>query len=279
MTGTVSSTDCNADLSGNTGCGITTTDSKTYGAGLNAIGGGVYATSWQTTGIQVWFFPRGSIPSDITSGSPNPTGWSKPLASFGGGTCDYSSKFSDMNIVFDTTFCGDWAGSSSVWSGDATCGKLASSCNSYVQNNPSAFANAYWEVNSLKVYTGSGAGAVPPTNSVSSGGKSSSAAISVGSSATLKQSAGGSSATGHHASQTSVLASVPASVPASQPTAAPGAPSVVYTTDTIAITEYAPAPAQSGQPPNGGWWGQGGHSHGNGKRNHARQLVRDMDHM
>jgi len=58
------------------------------------------------------------------------------------------------NIVFDTTFCGDWAGS--VWSSDATCSALASTCQDYVANNPGDFVDAYWLINSLKVYQQSG---------------------------------------------------------------------------------------------------------------------------
>jgi hypothetical protein len=51
--------------------------------------------------------------------------------------------------VFDITFCGDWAGN--VWS-SSSCASKASTCNSYVQNNPSAFTDTYWRINSLKVY-------------------------------------------------------------------------------------------------------------------------------
>jgi hypothetical protein len=72
--------------------------------------------------------------------------------------------------VFDTTFCGDWAGS--VWSGDAVCASEAPSCQSFVQNNPSAFTDAYWLVNSLKVYQSNGGASAtaswtnPPAGSV-----------------------------------------------------------------------------------------------------------------
>ena len=52
--------------------------------------------------------------------------------------------------VFDTTFCGDWAGN--TFSSSSTCSALSNSCNSYVASNPSAFAGAYWLINSLKVY-------------------------------------------------------------------------------------------------------------------------------
>jgi hypothetical protein len=47
----------------------------TFGAGFNAIGGGVCATEWTSTLISVYFFPRNAIPADITSGNPDPSGW------------------------------------------------------------------------------------------------------------------------------------------------------------------------------------------------------------
>jgi hypothetical protein len=58
------------------------------------------------------------------------------------------------NIVFDTTFCGDWAGS--VWSSNPTCSQKAASCQDYVAGNPGDFADAYWLINSVKVYSQSG---------------------------------------------------------------------------------------------------------------------------
>jgi hypothetical protein len=38
-----------------------------------------------------------------------------------------------------------------VWTQDAVCGKKASSCTAFVKNNPAAFKDAYWLINSLKV--------------------------------------------------------------------------------------------------------------------------------
>lgn len=168
FTGTLSTSNCYINAPGqsnNAGCGIDSTSSQSYGDGFNAIGGGVYATEWTSDAIKIWFFPRGSIPSDITSGSPDPSGWGTPAAAFAG-DCDIDSHFSAQNIVrsplprlfllfadffqvFDITFCGDWAGN--VWS-SGSCASLASSCNDYVQNNPSAFTETYWTINSLKVY-------------------------------------------------------------------------------------------------------------------------------
>ncbi|RMZ90671.1 hypothetical protein DV736_g2096, partial [Chaetothyriales sp. CBS 134916] len=156
FSGQIRTSNCYVDASGqadNAGCGITTSASTTYGDGFNAVDGGVYATEITSDGISIWNFERSSIPSDISSGSPDPSGWGEATASFSG-SCDFSSSFKNLQIVFDTTFCGTWAGT--VWSSDATCSAKASTCEDFVQNNPSAFQDSYWSVNSLKVYSGSG---------------------------------------------------------------------------------------------------------------------------
>lgn len=53
-----------------------------------------------------------------------------------------------------TRCTGDWAGQ--TWSQDPTCSAKAPTCQEYVQNNPQAFAEAYWKVNALKVYSKDG---------------------------------------------------------------------------------------------------------------------------
>jgi hypothetical protein len=145
---TLQNTDCNAG-NGNTGCSTSTANTQGYGAGFNANNGGVYAMEWTSSAIEVYFFPRNAIPGDITSGSPNPAGWGTPVASFSGSGCDIDSHFMNHNIIFDTTFCGDWAGQ--VWS-SGQCASLASTCDAYVAANPKAFTQAYWMINSVKVY-------------------------------------------------------------------------------------------------------------------------------
>jgi len=146
---TLQNSDCNTD-SGNTGCGVTTTTPNAYGNAFNSNGGGVYAMQWESSGVYVWFFPRGSIPSDITNGAPVTGNWGTPIVAFNGGSsCNIDSFFANENIVFDTTFCGDWAGS--VWASSG-CQSLASTCNDYVGANPGAFAPAYWLINSVNVY-------------------------------------------------------------------------------------------------------------------------------
>ncbi|RAL00521.1 glycoside hydrolase family 16 protein [Aspergillus ibericus CBS 121593] len=151
FTGTLTTDNCYVDAAGqssNAGCGITDPSTESYGTGFNANGGGVFATEWTSSAISIYFFPRGSIPSDIATGSPDPSTWGTPVASFAG-SCDIDEHFTGMQIIFDTTFCGDWAGN--VWS-SGSCASAASTCSDYVANNPSAFTDAYWTVNSLQVY-------------------------------------------------------------------------------------------------------------------------------
>lgn len=150
------SAECGAD-GGSTGCSQATSTNQNYGDGFNDIGGGVYATEWSSDAISVWFFPRSSIPGDIASESPEPSSWGTPQAKFlsGDGGCDIDSHFQNNNLVFDTTFCGDWAGS--VWDQNDECTALAPSCEDYVANNPGDFAESYWSVNSVKVYQNTGA--------------------------------------------------------------------------------------------------------------------------
>ena len=155
FTGHFSRPNCDINAPGqdtNSGCGIVADSTQTYGDGFNAIGGGVYATEWTSNFISIWFFPRFNIPSDITNGNPNPSNWGKPVAKFSG--CDFDRYFQNNNIIFDITFCGDWAGS--VWRFDQTCSRKDSSCENYVKNNPGDFKDTYWLINSLRVYQSGG---------------------------------------------------------------------------------------------------------------------------
>ncbi|TGJ79897.1 hypothetical protein E0Z10_g8868 [Xylaria hypoxylon] len=146
-----SSEDCGSPGDGTKGCGASTGDAQNYGAGFNEIGGGVYALQWTSDAIKVFFFPRsGTIPEDIEAGNPDPSNWGAPTASFSGGGCDIDANFMNHNIVFDTTFCGVWAGK--VWGDDPVCSAKASTCEEYVGSNPTDFQDAYWLINSVKVF-------------------------------------------------------------------------------------------------------------------------------
>jgi hypothetical protein len=146
---------CNAD-NGFKGCGQKTTEDNTYGSGFNAIGGGVYAMEWTEQAIRIFFFPRNAIPADITSGQPNPESWGQPQAAFSGSGCDITHHFTNHKIVFDTTFCGDWAGQPSIWGQECAAATGAATCNEFVSNAPEAFREAYWLIDSVKVYKQAG---------------------------------------------------------------------------------------------------------------------------
>ncbi|KAL8934286.1 MAG: hypothetical protein Q9216_005985 [Gyalolechia sp. 2 TL-2023] len=150
----------------NEGCSVE--KSGKFGDGFNPGSGGIYAMEWTSDGIFVWNFDRGQEPQDVLGESPDPQGWGDPTASFqGGSSCDIDRHFRNQQIVFDTTFCGDWAGRK--WAEDSTCSAKAPTCEEYVQNNPAAFAEAFWTINALKVYTSDGSTdpAQPPQQTIS----------------------------------------------------------------------------------------------------------------
>ncbi|KAL9045651.1 MAG: hypothetical protein Q9214_001335 [Letrouitia sp. 1 TL-2023] len=145
--------DCNAD-GGKQGCGTDPENSQSYGDGFNQNKGGIYALEWTSDALNIWFFPRGSEPKGILGDAPDPANWGQPTANFQGDSgCTIDDHFRDQNIVFDTTFCGDWAGK--TWADDG-CSSKGATCQDYVMNNPQDFAEAYWEVNALKVYSSDG---------------------------------------------------------------------------------------------------------------------------
>jgi hypothetical protein len=151
MLGNVSTDNCDVNAFGqsnNQGCQIKAEDDRSYGTGFNDNGGGVYATEITADFINIFFFPRGSIPWDISSASPNPSSWGTPMAVFKG-DCDIAATFKKMRLVFTNTFCGDWAGN--AWD-SGSCAYKANTCVDYVQYHPEAFEDAYWSVNSLRVY-------------------------------------------------------------------------------------------------------------------------------
>jgi len=71
--------------------------------------------------IRSFFFYHGDEPQDLAEGkSPNPSSWSVLPQSYFNLTspsCD-PYRFRNMSIIFDLTFCGDWAGT--LWKGIRT---------------------------------------------------------------------------------------------------------------------------------------------------------------
>ncbi|MCJ1228406.1 hypothetical protein MMC12_005067 [Toensbergia leucococca] len=173
-----------AGQSTNAGCQLASSDSTTYGTGFNSNGGGIYATEITSDAISIWHFSHSNAPGDINGPTPNPSAWTtQPVAVFSNANCDIDAHFYNMQIVFDITFCGDWAGN--VWS-SSSCASQNAICKDYVQTTPSAFTATNWLVNSLKVYQddGSTQKAVAPVSSSSSIAIASTAATPISSSTT-----------------------------------------------------------------------------------------------
>ena len=133
----------------NAGCGIQSDDTNSFGQGFNSIGGGVYATEWTSDAIKIWFFPRSSPLISKVVSNPDPSTFGTQAAMFANTDCNIDQHFKDMNLIFDTTFCGDWAGK--LWS-EGACASKAPTCQQYVAENPEAFADAFWSVNAVKVF-------------------------------------------------------------------------------------------------------------------------------
>ncbi|CDW98958.1 hypothetical protein [Sporisorium scitamineum] len=154
-----SATNCASDATRNQGCGVTSTTDGDFGVKYNSNGGGVHAMYWsESDGISTYFFPKGSVPKDISSGSPDPSNWGTPQAHWPATNCNMNNYFYNHVVVFTNTVCGDWAGSSAVWN-NAINGQSQScqaktgqgSCSAYLSSNPD-MSEAYWTINSLKIY-------------------------------------------------------------------------------------------------------------------------------
>ncbi|KAH9165476.1 concanavalin A-like lectin/glucanase domain-containing protein [Lactarius sanguifluus] len=127
---------CDTAANFNAGCGVIFTDPlpscTSYGAPFNRAGGGYFVMYKGRDSVKVWFYPRvGYVPKVIRDGAkavrPDIT-WGLPAANF---------------PFFSPPFDGVWP----------TSGCGTGTCPDFVNNNPSAFAEAYWEINSLRVYT------------------------------------------------------------------------------------------------------------------------------
>ena len=168
FSGTLETPDCDINApsqSKNAGCGIRAPINDTFtignescihstaGSAFNTQLGGVYATLWTSAGVSIYFFPRDYIPTDISSGNPDPSSWtSKPQAVFSGNGCNFDAHLKELQLVINTDFCGDWAGN--TWEADGCAASTGvATCAEYVANHPKAFETAYWLFNSISVFS------------------------------------------------------------------------------------------------------------------------------
>ncbi|GAA5901443.1 hypothetical protein JCM6882_006279 [Rhodosporidiobolus microsporus] len=139
-------TDCNAYINGNIGCGTLDPSTKSFGSALNKAGGGTFAMTWDEDGVAVYFFPRGTAPSDLTSDSPFPSTWGEPRARWDASTCDPQKYLGDQTIVINITVGGDWAGATYN-----TVGGYVGDWKAAVMD-PETYKDAEWEINYVKIF-------------------------------------------------------------------------------------------------------------------------------
>ncbi|ORX35900.1 concanavalin A-like lectin/glucanase domain-containing protein [Kockovaella imperatae] len=199
--GTLTYDNCSIGAHYDSGCTTNMTNADTYGSGFAAAGGGVYVAEFATDGIRIWFFTRSSVPSSfgVSSKSIDTSSLGTPAAEYLSSSCNITEYFSSQIFTIDITLCGDWAGIAANL--EETCPQLQgdNTCyTTYVINNASTtYANAYFEINYLNVY------------STSTSGSSSSGSSASGASSTITA---GVSPTSGSSSKTSGAAS-PVAIP------------------------------------------------------------------
>jgi hypothetical protein len=145
FTGQVLGKSCASSNGDNTGCGVISSDTTSYGQHFNRQAGGVVAHRIDGNGITVWQFGRSEIPADITAGTPNPDNWPTPVAHFSSSSCDISKNFQEHQLILDITLCGQWAGDAYGSSGcPGTCAEAVA--------DPANFKFAQFKVNYISVF-------------------------------------------------------------------------------------------------------------------------------
>lgn len=169
MTGDLTSTEC-GEASGTIGCVVKGANGTT-GTPFNEKGGGVYAMERSPDFIKIWYFPRGSTPESLTHGEPDTASFGRPMAHLQG-DCDFGKRFTEQKLVFNTDFCGDWAGG--IFGKDGECpmsdpSDTFKSCKTFVAQNPEKFKEAYWEINSVQIFSPGAGGSGPHSGGSPSG--------------------------------------------------------------------------------------------------------------
>jgi hypothetical protein len=58
---------------------------------------------WDDDGVAIYFFQRGSIPSDLIAEAPQPSQWGSAMAFWPKSSCNSDQFFFNHHLIFDTT--------------------------------------------------------------------------------------------------------------------------------------------------------------------------------
>ncbi|KAJ7613624.1 glycoside hydrolase family 16 protein, partial [Mycena polygramma] len=164
------------------GCTVAETKNGSFGAGFAAQRGGAFGLQFDVAGVFMWFWPRPLIPASITQASPSSTmdltDWGTPSAAYPAvaGGCNVTEFFPEQRVVIDITLCGLWAGLPSVY--DATCPGDCFASN--IAGNGSNYANAYFEIPSIRTWS-LDSGAAASASSAGVGGAQQTTGVASGS--------------------------------------------------------------------------------------------------
>jgi len=70
QTGKAKTNNCDVNAAGqwsNEGCGVESSDDRTWGKGFNEDGGGIVVMKWTDEGISIWQFRKGTEPLDLST--------------------------------------------------------------------------------------------------------------------------------------------------------------------------------------------------------------------
>lgn len=148
-------TDCGTG----SGCTVGIPANNSYGPGFASVGGGVYATWFDESGIFMWFWSRPDVPDSIANAGANSSmdvsTFGIPTASFPTNTsCNITQFYKPQQLIFDITLCGDWAGVPGIY--DSQCYNAGPNHDCYldcVVGDGSNYDDAYFEVRYVRTYS------------------------------------------------------------------------------------------------------------------------------
>ncbi|KAF8975443.1 hypothetical protein BDQ17DRAFT_1184773, partial [Cyathus striatus] len=141
------STNCDDPLFG---CATTTNGPSLGGASFNLYNGGIFVTEYASSGISIWFFPHDNYPFPSNSSQIDTTILGVPTATWPASTCGpdgFTNTFQPQSIIINISLCGNLG--NALYNETCGFGNCFTDC---VVRNGSNFAEAYYEIGSVRVF-------------------------------------------------------------------------------------------------------------------------------